>query len=146
MGGQTLNGQYAQQAVSAPPPPPPAGMMETPIAYYQPIAITPGLIKWVIGAFSAVVVAVTAMPAADKYLNPASAKDLTAVQQLVQVLQTGLAEQKSITQQIAMEQKLASDRMTMAIDNLSGMVSEIRAGTQKIVVPAAKRVLTPRAQ
>jgi hypothetical protein len=134
MGGQTLNGQYQQQTVSAAPPPPPGSMMDVPIAYYTPVAITPNTIKWFMGAMVGIIGFLAASPVAERYLNPAGAKDLDGLGKIVQVIQT--------SQQ---EQKLAMERMTMAIDNLSGIVAEIRTTSQK-VVPVAKRVLTPRAQ
>ncbi len=109
MAGDYMNGQQAQQQQPA------ALTTDTPIAYYQPIAITPGTIKWVIGAVVGIIGFLASAPVAERYLNPAKQSDLETLARVVQVIQTGQAESRE-----------ALNRLTLAVDNLAGIVTEIK--------------------
>ncbi len=126
--GRKLNGQH-----NTPQPPqvqPPHTVMsaETPVAYYTPpnIAITPSSIKW---AFAAVVSVLALMPAGllDRYLMPARQSDMDTVTAVVRVLQQGQAETAK-----------AVERLTVAVDNLSGIVEGVRNAQQAVRVPVPK--------
>jgi hypothetical protein len=101
---------------------------ETPVAYYQPVAITPGTIKWVAGCLAAALIFLSGLPAAERYMKPAAQSDLDVLSKVVQVLQTGQAETK-----------VAMERLTLAVDNLSGIVNELRQNSAKrMAVPTPK--------
>ena len=109
MGGQMTNGQL-QQGVS----PNVANIMSenTPVAYMQPIAITPASIRWVVGGM---IGAIWSMYAAGWLFLPAKQDDMTALTRVVQTLQVKQDETNT-----------AVKRLTEAVDNLSGIVSTIK--------------------
>jgi hypothetical protein len=134
-GHRKMNGQHDLSA-SPPPAHQPVLNGDTPVAYYTPIAITPNTIKWV---FAAIVAALTLMPAGllDRYLMPARQSELDQWVKVVQVLQQG---QKDISETVA-KVSVAVERVTLAVDNLAGIVEGIRQTQQAVraVVPKAKR-------
>lgn len=98
---------------------------DTPIAYMQPLAITPGLIRWVCVT---IIGAIWSLYAAGWLFLPAKQDDVTKLTSIVQVLQTGQNDAK-----------LAVERLTLAVDNLSGLVNELRQnGAKKMRVPMPK--------
>jgi hypothetical protein len=84
----------------------------TPVAYYTPIAITPASIRWLVGGTIAMV---WSLIAAGVLFIPAKQTDLETLTKVVQVIQTGQADAK-----------LAVERLTVAVDNLSGIVDGMR--------------------
>lgn len=120
MGAPYMNGQTQQ--------PQPVPMSDsTPLAYYQPVAITPGTIKWVAACVVGLVGFLASAPIAERYINPAKNSDLQALTAIVQVIQTSQKESHD-----------ALARLTMAVDNLSGIVAGLKQ-TAAVVVPKAKR-------
>lgn len=125
-----MNGAVNQPQASQPLPP---GVgVDTPIAYYQPIAITPGTIKWIAGMIGGVMIFLAGSPMAEKYLNPAKQSDLVLMQEIVKTLQIGQTEQRDALQ-----------RLTLAVDNLSGIVAGMQQ-TARAVVPRAKSLAIGR--
>lgn len=100
---------------SASPGVPPGMTTDTPIAYYTPIAITPATIKWFLGAIVGIIGFLATAPVAERYMMPAKQADLEVLTKVVQVLQTGQNDGK-----------LAMERVTLAIDNLSGIVAGMK--------------------
>jgi len=96
----------------------------TPVAYYQPIAITPATIKWIAGA---VVAALALMPSGflDRYMLPAKDSEVQALTAIVKVLQQGQQDTSD-----------AVKRLTLAVDNLSGLVDRMQ--TLKNAAPKLK--------
>jgi hypothetical protein len=130
-----MMGVHGMNGATGPQPSSPQGVphvmsMETPVAYYQPIAITPATVKWVIGAVIGILVM---MPAGviDRYLNPAGRGELDA---LVKVVQT--------VQQAQDESRRAVERLTVAVDNLSGIVNDVREAGK--IVKNTARTIKPR--
>jgi hypothetical protein len=111
--GDYMNG--AQPQVQQQQQPPAVLTPDTPLAYYTPIAITPGTIKWFMGAIVGVIGFLATAPVAERYLNPAKQSDLETLTKVVQVIQTGQAESRA-----------ALERLTLAVDNLAGIVTEIK--------------------
>lgn len=111
MAGTYMNGQQQPQ----PPQTATVPVMDanTPVAYYQPIAITPATIKWIAGA---VVAALALMPSGflDRYMLPAKDSEVQALTAIVKVLQQGQQETSD-----------AVKRLTLAVDNLSGIVDKL---------------------
>lgn len=91
--------------------PQPLGI-DTPVAYYQPIAITPASIKWVV---MGVIGGIWSLIAAGVLFIPAKQTDLETLTKVVQVIQTGQADAK-----------IAVERLTVAVDNLSHLVDNMR--------------------
>lgn len=108
------------QMPGTPQSPQPLGP-DTPVAYYQPIAITPSGIKWLCGAVLAVLVA---MPSGvmDRYLSPAKDSELKALQVIVQTVQ----QQQTEFQRQMEGTRDALSRLTLAVDNLSGIVDGLK--------------------
>lgn len=130
MGVSQMNGAVNQPQVSQPLP---LGVgMDTPIAYYKPIEITPGLIKWFMGCTVALMGFLASAPMAERYLNPAKQSDLAVIQEIVKTLQTGQSEQR-----------VALDRVVLALDNLSGLVAGMQQ-TARAVVPRSKSLAIGR--
>jgi len=96
----------------------------TPVMYYQPIAITPATIKWIAGA---VVAALALMPSGflDRYMLPAKDSEVQALTAIVKVLQQGQQDTSD-----------AVKRLTLAVDNLSGLVDRMQ--TLKNAAPKLK--------
>ena len=115
-----MNGTQPQQQTATVP------VMDanTPLAVYTPIAITPGTIRWIFGA---VVAALALMPSGflDRYLLPAKDSEVQALTAIVKVLQQGQSETSD-----------AVKRLTLAVDNLSGLVDRLQ--TVKNVAPKIK--------
>jgi hypothetical protein len=99
----------------APPSVPPTMSADTPLAYYTPIAITPGTIKWFMGAVFGIITFLAATPVAERYLMPAKDTDLQTLTKIVAVINTKQEETNA-----------AVKRLTEAVDNLSGIVSTIK--------------------
>lgn len=112
--------------------------MERPLAVINPIPITPGVLKWLVGAIASVFMFLAASPVAERYLNPAKQSDLEAVSVLVKVLQDG---QKAVAA-AQQEQRAALERLTLAVDNLSGIVDGVKQAAAS--VPAQLPVRAPR--
>jgi hypothetical protein len=93
--------------------------VDTPVAYYQPIAITPSVIKWLVGG---IIAAIWSLQASGWLFLPAKQTDMETLTRVVQVLQTGQNDAK-----------VAIERLTLAVDNLSGIV------VAKTPAPAAPR-------
>lgn len=120
-----MNGQYQQEQQAAPQTTTvPVMDANTPVAYYQPIAITPATIKWIAGA---VVAALALMPSGflDRYLLPAKDSEVQALTAIVKVLQQGQQDTSD-----------AVKRLTLAVDNLSGLVDRMQ--TLKNAAPKLK--------
>lgn len=111
---------------------PPGIGTDTPLAYYQPIAITPGTIKWVAGAVASVMLFLAGSPIAERYMSPAKQSDLVIMQEIVKTLQVGQHEQRT-----------ALERLTLAVDNLAGIVTGLQQSA-KVVIPKAKSLVSPR--
>lgn len=92
---------------------------DTPLAYYTPVAITPGTIKWFGGAVLGLIGLLATMPVAERYMMPAKQSDLDGIAAIVKVMQQGQTETKQTL-----------DRLTIAVDNLSGIVDGMRRGTK----------------
>jgi hypothetical protein len=108
--------------------PPVAMTSETPVAYYQPIAITPGTIKWVAGLLVGGLVFLSGLPAAERYMRPAPQSEMDSLSKVVQILQQGQSETQK-----------AVERLTIAVDNLSGIVAELKSASgKKMAVPTPK--------
>lgn len=88
---------------------------DTPLAYYTPIAITPGTIKWFFGAMLGIVGFLAATPVAERYMMPAKDSDLQSVRMIVEGMRGELKESRD-----------AIARLTLAVDNLSGIVAQMR--------------------
>lgn len=130
MNGGKMNGQHPPQQDYRPPAQGHAPLSpDTPLAFYTPIAITPNTIKWV---FAAIVAGLTLMPAGllDRYLMPARQSEVDTISAVVKLLQQGQTETAE-----------AVKRLTLAVDNLSGIVEGVRNAQQavRIVAPKAKR-------
>lgn len=129
-----MHPQQPQQYAPASPPP----MAEQPLAVINPIQITPGVIKWVVGMIASVIMFLAASPVAERYLNPAKQSDLEAISILVKVLQEGQTVMKTAQN----EQRVALERLTLAVDNLSGIVDGLKVPTQaavRAVAPSRRR-------
>lgn len=110
-------GQQPMQTPGVPP-----GMtQDTPIAYYTPIAITPGTIKWFMGATVGIIGFLAASPVAERYMMPARDSDLQSVRVLVDTLR---AEQQ--------QSRDAISRLTVAVDSLSGLVTRMQVAAGPI--------------
>jgi hypothetical protein len=96
----------------------------TPLAYYQPIAITPAVIKWIVGG---VIAAIWSLQASGWLFLPAKDSELQALVRVVQTVQSAQDESRK-----------AVERLTLAVDNLSGLVAEIKR-PQQIFRPKARR-------
>lgn len=105
---------------------PPAMSTDTPVAYYTPVAITPGTIKWLAGAIVSIIGFLATAPVAERYMMPAKQADLEILTKVVQVLQTGQNDGK-----------LAMERVTLAIDNLAGIVANMKSAAAAPVVQPA---------
>lgn len=101
---------------------------QTPVAYMQPFVITPASIRWIVGG---AIAAIWSLYTADFIYRPAKATDLETLTKVVQVIQTGQAETAK-----------AVERLTLAVDNLSGIVADIRA--QRAAAAAAVKIPAPR--
>jgi hypothetical protein len=118
--------QSAQEGSTQSPPLNVLGA-NTPVAYYQPIAITPATIKWLCAG---AVAWLALMPSGflDRYLSPAKDSDLKALTAIVQVLQQGQADTAK-----------AVERLTLAVDNMSGILAEVKNRPARVVLPKAAR-------
>ena len=105
---------------------PPAGVSgDTVIAYYQPIAITPNLVKWVIGG---IIGAIWSMYLAGWLFLPAKDTELQQVKGLVEIIKT---EQQN--------NKQTFTDLKGAIDGLTSAVAEIQYNVRQTVdAPAAQ--------
>lgn len=100
---------------------PPGMGPETPIAYYTPIAITPSTIKWFIAATVSIMGFLASAPIAERYLMPAKDSDLQAYVRIVETLRS--EQEKS---------REAISRLTLAVDNLSGIVNSMKLSASPI--------------
>lgn len=112
--GMAMNSQHQPPAVQP--------TMDTPIAYYQPIAITPGTIKWAAGGLIA---AIWSLYTADYLYRPAKDSDLQAVKAVVEIVRS---EQQ--------ETRKTVERLVVATDNMSGLIDSLK---QSIRVPQPVR-------
>ena len=87
------------------------------MAYYQPSVITLATVRWIVGG---IIGGIWSMYAAGWLFLPAKQSDLHALTQVVQTLDTAQKESRD-----------AIARLTVAVDNLSGIVS--RFPSQKSV-------------
>ena len=115
MAGQFMNGRTHE------PQPIQPMTADTPVAYYQPVAITPMTIKWIAGSILGIIGFLATAPIAEKYVNPAKATDLETLTRVVQIVQTGQAETSK-----------AVERLTVAVDNLASLVDEVRRNGAKL--------------
>lgn len=117
------NGQHQAHEVQPQPVAPsyPAMGQETPLAYYTPIAITPGTIKWFIGATVGIMGMLASAPIAERYLMPAKDSDL---QGIIRIVDSMRADQEKSREAIS--------RLTLAVDNLSGLVNTMKTATAPI--------------
>jgi len=92
---------------------------ETPLAVYTPVAITATTIKWFLGTIAGTIAVLAASPIADRYMMPAKDSDLQNVIAIVETLRTEQAKNRDV---IA--------RLTVAVDNLSGVVDQIKPLTK----------------
>ncbi len=134
MSGHKMNGQHAPAPQDYPPR---EFTASTPLATYQPIAITANTIKWIIGG---AIAALLAMPDGmiDRYVNPAKQKDMEALQVIVRTLQEGQHQIKTAQDNA----NRAVERLTLAVDNLAGIVESVKSAPRQAVqavVPKAKR-------
>jgi hypothetical protein len=98
---------------------------DTPIAYYTPVAITPGTIKAFLAAVVGIIGFLAVTPVAERYMMPAKDSDLQAVRVIVDTMRSELKESRD-----------AVARLTLAVDNLSGIVNQMRtaqAGKPKTI-------------
>jgi hypothetical protein len=115
MGAQMTNGQLQPGGTPTVYPP----MTDaTPLAYYQPFAITPSTIKWFGGMVCAIIVT---LHGSGWLFMPAKQDDMTALTRIVQTLQQGQAETNK-----------AVERLTVAVDNLSGIVDGVKQATKQV--------------
>lgn len=84
---------------------------DTPLAYYQPSVITLATVRWIVGG---IIGGIWSMYAAGWLFLPAKQSDLHALTQVVQTLDTAQKESRD-----------AIARLTVAVDNLSGIVSRL---------------------
>jgi len=112
----------------------------------RPIVIAPSTLRW---AFASVMAVLALMPNgfADRYLKPAAQSELDQWVKVVQVLQQG---QKEIADTVGKLQRdtvemvgkvsTSVERVTVAVDNLSGIVTELKNAPKQAV-----RAVTPKA-
>lgn len=113
--------QHQQSQPTSPAGVPPGMSQDTPLAYYTPIAITPGTIKWFFGAMLGIVGFLAATPVAERYMMPAKDSDLQSVRMIVEGMRGELKESRD-----------AIARLTLAVDNLSGIVAQMRTAAGPI--------------
>lgn len=106
------------QMPGTPQSPQPLGP-DTPVAYYQPIAITPAVIKWLV---LGVIGAIWSMNASGYLFVPAKDSELKALQTIVQTVQ----QQQTDFQRQMEGTRDALSRLTLAVDNLSGIVDGLK--------------------
>lgn len=114
------NGEMQQQQPGLPQNQPPLGH-DTPIAYYTPVPITPGTVKWFFGAIVGIMGVLATSPIAERWMMPAKDSDLQQVRAIVETLR---AEQEKSREAIS--------RLTLAVDNLSGIVNSMKLATASI--------------
>lgn len=127
-GGFGVNGQHQQ---SQPSPP----TTDTPLAYYQPVAITGGTIKWIAGAIASVMMFLAASPVADRWMMPAKDSELKALQGVVETVRT----QQTDFQRQMESSRDAIARLVLAVDNLSSIVSDIKNQKPRTIIQKATR-------
>jgi hypothetical protein len=115
MGVNHMNGTQPSQPHGVPQ----VMSADTPVAYYQPIAITPSTIKW---AAAGIIGVIWSMYTADYLYRPARQSEFEALTKVVQVIQQGQAETSK-----------AVERLTLAVDNLSGIVTTIKGAPKNAV-------------
>lgn len=110
---------------------PPAGVSgDSVIAYYQPIAITPNLIKWLVGG---VIGAIWSMYLAGWLFVPAKDTELQQVKGLVEIIKT---EQQN--------NKQTFTELKGAIDGLTQAVAEIQYNVrQQVDAPTSQVPIAP---
>lgn len=110
---------------------------DTPLAYYQPIAITPAIIKWMVGGL---IGGIWSLYAAGWLFMPAKQAELADLRQLVQIVQKNQTDTAMAVERISNDTRMAVERLTMAVDNIAGLVSEVRTATGKLknAVPTLK--------
>jgi len=114
VGVKGMNGQATQAPQAQPNPaygvPQPMGH-DTPLAYYQPSVITLATVRWIVGG---VIGAIWSLYAAGWLFLPAKQSDLEALTRVVVALDTAQKESKG-----------AIERLTVAVDNLSNIVTRL---------------------
>lgn len=117
-----MNGQHQQS-------PPSPQTTDTPLAYYQPVAITGGTIKWIAGAIASVMMFLAASPVADRWMMPAKDSELKALQGVVELMR-----QQHMDLQKQMETtRDAMARLTLAVDNVAGVVADLKQTPPKVI-------------
>jgi hypothetical protein len=101
--------------------PAPSGM-DTPIAVYQPVTITPNTIKWLATAIASVMIFLAGSPVFERWVNPAKQSDLEGLSAVVRILSKGQDDIKAIQE----NSNRAMERLTLAVDNLSGVVDSLK--------------------
>ena len=85
--------------------------MNTPVIHVQPITISLAQVRW---AVFGIIGAIWSLYTADYLYRPAKATDLEAIARVVQTLDIAQKESRD-----------AVSRLTLAVDNLSGIVSRL---------------------
>jgi hypothetical protein len=132
MARQGNGSMYTSQPAYPPQQPPQPLTADTPLAYYQPIAITPAIIRWLV---MGVIGGIWSLYAAGWVFMPAKASELEALVKVVQAVQVAGEQQRQATD----AQRGSIERLTLAVDNLSGIVAEIKARSPAVVIPRPAR-------
>lgn len=110
---------------------------DMPLAVVNPITVTPALViamvKWISGAVVAVVAVLTAGNGIDRYLMPARDSEFQTLRSAFEVVQKEQAQSRDALQ-----------RLTTAVDNLSGIVDRI-ANTPRQLERLAPKAAAGRA-
>ncbi len=133
LGASSMNGttahppQHQQQAQQMQQP----AFDQSALGVLPPLVITPALVvsvvKWISGAVVGVVAILSASNGFERYMLPAKDSELKLWVDVVKGVQ-----------QAQTEQKQSMDRLTMAVDNLAGIVAEVRQASQAIKNAAPK--------
>lgn len=104
---------------------------DTPIAYYQPIAITPGTIKWIVAG---IIGAIWSLNASGYLFVPAKDSEFKALQTIVETVRT---QQDQFRQQMETTRDALS-RLTLAVDNMAGLVAELKQRPRTVIQKATR--------
>jgi hypothetical protein len=107
-----MMGKTSMNGVTPQPMGVPATMgPDTPLAYYQPTVITLATVRWIVGG---IIGAIWSMYAAGWLFLPAKQSEFEALTKVVQTLDNAQKDSRQ-----------ALERLTVAVDNLSGLVNRI---------------------
>jgi hypothetical protein len=140
--GVLMNGDARTQGwqpQAAPSVPQPMGQ-DTPLAYYTPIAITPATLRWIAVTVVSACVALSGIPAAERYLNPAKQEDMTVVQQSMKAINDEVAGLKRSTDSLM----LTTERLTTALGGINDAVDGLRLAIDSMPDPLAAPAPAPR--